>query len=56
MNGLARQRSRRPARLWRPRALAATATVTLLLLAYAERLLLARTVMEFLLRVAQIAG
>jgi hypothetical protein len=51
-----RQRSRRPARLWRPRALAAAATGTLLLLVYAERLLLARIVVELLLRLAQLAG
>jgi hypothetical protein len=56
MNDMARQRSRRPARLWRPRALAAAATGALLLLAYAERLLLARIVVEFLLHLARIAG
>jgi hypothetical protein len=55
MNNVARQRSRRPARLWRPRTLAAAAAGTLLL-ACAERLCLARIVVELLLRLAQIAG
>jgi len=44
------------ARLWRARALAGTAAGTLLLLACAERLFLARIVVELLLRLAQIAG
>lgn len=44
------------ARLWRGRALAAAVTGTLLLLADAERVFLARTVVEVLLRLAQIAG
>lgn len=38
------------------RALGAAVTVTLLLLAYAERLFLVRIVVELLLRLASIAG
>jgi hypothetical protein len=55
-NHMIRQRSRGPARLSRARALAAAATGTLLLLAYAERQFLVRTVVEVVLRLAQIAG
>jgi hypothetical protein len=51
-----RQRSRGPARLWRARALAVAATGTLLLLAYAGHLFLVRIAVEFVLRLAQIAG
>ena len=56
MNNVTRQRPHRPARLWRPRTLASAAAGTLLLLAYAERLFLARIVVELVLRLAQIAG
>jgi hypothetical protein len=56
MNDMARQRSRRPVRWWRRRALAAAVTGILLLLAYAERLFLIRIVVEFVLRLARIAG
>jgi hypothetical protein len=56
VNDMARRRSRRPARLWRTRALAAAVTATLVLLTDAERVFLARIVVEFLLRLAQIAG
>jgi hypothetical protein len=42
--------------LWRARAFAATVSATLLLLADAERLFLARIAVEFLLRLAQITG
>jgi hypothetical protein len=56
MNGMARQRSRRPARLRRPRALVAATAGTVLLLACAEHLVLGRIVVELLLRPAQIAG
>jgi hypothetical protein len=41
---------------WRARALAAALIAAILLLAYAERLLLARMVLELLLRLAQTAG
>jgi hypothetical protein len=44
------------ARLWPARALTAAVTGTLVLLVYAERLFLARIVVELLLRLAQIAG
>jgi hypothetical protein len=50
------QRSRGPARLPRARTLAAAVTGTLLLLAYAERVFLARIIVEVVLRLAQIAG
>jgi hypothetical protein len=56
VNGMTRQRPRGPARLSRARALAAAVTGTLLLLAYAERVFLARIVVEVVLRVARIAG
>jgi len=56
MNAMARERSRGPARLPRARTWAAGAAGALLLLAYAERLFLARIVVEVLLRLAQITG
>jgi len=56
VNGVARQGSRGRSALWRARALAATVTATLLLLAYAERLFLARVAVELLLRLASMAG
>jgi len=56
MNDMTRQRPRGPARLPRARILAAAVTGALLLLAYAERVFLARIVVEVLLRLARIAG
>jgi hypothetical protein len=53
---MTRQRPRGASRLPRPRTLAAAVTGALLLLAYAERVFLARIVVEVLLRLAQIAG
>jgi hypothetical protein len=45
-----------PARPWRARSPAAAMTAAFLLLAYSERVFLARLVVELLLRIAQIAG
>jgi hypothetical protein len=56
MNDMTRQRPRGAARLPRARPLAAAVTVILLLLAYAERVFLARVVVEVVLRLARIAG
>jgi hypothetical protein len=56
VNGMTGQRPRGPARLSRARALAAAMTGALLLLAYTERVFLARIVVEVVLRVARIAG
>ena len=55
MNHVTRQRARGPGRLWQARALAAAVTGTVLLLAYAEREVLAQIVVELVLRLAQIA-
>jgi hypothetical protein len=45
-----------PARPWRARSPAAVLAATSLLVAYSERVALARIVVELLLRIAQIAG
>jgi len=44
------------ARLWRARGLVAAVTAALLLLAYADRLFLARIVVELLVRIASMTG
>jgi hypothetical protein len=51
-----REGSRGRARMWLARGLAAAVAGTLLLLAYAGRLALARLVLELLLRLGQLAG
>ena len=56
MNHMARHGSRGGAGPWRARALTAAVTASLLLLAYAERLFLARIAVELLVRLAQITG
>ena len=56
MNNMTRPGSPEPAGLWRARAITTTATASVLLLADAERLFLARIAVEFLLRLAQITG
>jgi hypothetical protein len=56
VNDMTGQRPRGPARRPRARTLAAAVTGTLLLLACAERVLLARIVLEVVLHLAQIAG
>jgi hypothetical protein len=53
---MTRHGSSAPAGLSRARALTTTATASLLLLADAERLFLARIAVELLLRLAQITG
>jgi len=56
MNDMTYHGAPEPAGLWRARAFAATASVTLLLLADAERVFLARIAVELLVRLAQITG
>ena len=56
MNDMTRHGWAEPPGLWRARAFAATAAVTLLLLADAERVVLARVAVELLVRLAQITG
>jgi hypothetical protein len=51
-----RWRSHGRAGLWRARALATAITGSLIVAVYAERLFLARVVVELLLRLAQIVG
>jgi hypothetical protein len=53
---MTRRGSPGPAGLWRARALTATAIGTVVLLAYGNRLFLARLAVELLLRLAQITG
>ena len=52
---MTRHGSPHPAGLWRARALTTVAIATIALLAYGERLLLARMAVELLLRIAQIS-
>ena len=56
MNDMARHGSPGPAGLWRARAFAATASAALLLLAFEERLFLARFAVELVVRLAQFTG
>jgi hypothetical protein len=56
MNDMTRHASPEPAGPWRARTFTATASAALLLLADAERVLLARIAVELLLRLAQITG
>jgi hypothetical protein len=56
MNDMTRHGTPEPAGLWRARTFAATASVTLLLLADAERVFLARIAVELLVWLAQITG
>jgi len=56
MTDMTRQGSPELTGLWRARAFAATASVTLLLLADAERVFLARIAVELLVRLAQVTG
>ncbi|MGH3226609.1 MAG: hypothetical protein ACRDPY_49345 [Streptosporangiaceae bacterium] len=56
MNNMTRPGSPEPAGLWRARTITMTATASVLLLADAERLFLARIAVKLLLRLAQITG
>jgi hypothetical protein len=56
MNDMSRYGSPQPAGLWRARAFATTVSAALLLLAEAERPLLARIAVELLVRLAQMTG
>jgi hypothetical protein len=56
MNGMTRHGSPAPAGLWRAGAPTATGTAALLVLAYGERLFLARIAVQLLLRLTQITG
>jgi hypothetical protein len=56
MRLMTRRGSAGRARRWRAGGLAAAVTAALLLLAYADRLFLARIVVEFLVRIAQMTG